>query len=175
MRLINNIFFIVYQFISFLPQSASPLPWPWPIKNGLLRSWVGGKAIEYCGKNVNIDKNAYFSRKLSIGDNSGIGANSQLQGKIIIGKNVMMGAECFKYTVNHKFSDLSTPMYKQGYEEEKTVTICDDVWIGGRVTILPGVTVGEGAIIGAGAIVTKNIPPYAVVAGNPAKVIKFRK
>ena len=53
--------------------------------------------------------------------------------------------------------------------------IGDDVWIGSRVIILPGVTIGKGAIVGAGVVVTKDVPEYAIVGGNPAKVIKFRR
>ena len=54
----------------------------------------------------------------------------------------------------------------------KSVKICDKVWLGARVTVCPGVTISEGAIVGAGAVVTKDVPPRAVVAGVPAKVIK---
>jgi len=59
--------------------------------------------------------------------------------------------------------------------DDEPVKIGDDVWIGTRVVILPGVTVGHGAIIGASAVVTKDVPPYAIVAGVPAKVVKWRK
>lgn len=66
-------------------------------------------------------------------------------------------------------------MNQQGFLPNQKVTIGDDAWIGTRVIILPGVSVGKGAIIGAGAVVTKDVPEYAVVAGVPAKVIKYRK
>ena len=86
----------------------------------------------------------------------------------------MMGPECYICTINHETDDLSVPMCKQGSKPEKPVYIGDDVWIGSRVTILPGVRIGNGAIIGAGAVVSKDIPDFAVVAGNPAKVVKYR-
>lgn len=131
--------------------------------------------VEYVGENVNIEPNCVFNYALKIGNNSGIGENSELYGDITIGKDVMMGTGCIIYTRNHKFDSLDLPMWKQGFDEVKPVIIGDDVWIGGRVIILPGVHIGNGAVIGAGAVVTKNVPDYAVVGGNPAKVIKFRK
>lgn len=66
-------------------------------------------------------------------------------------------------------------MREQGYGPVEPVEIGDDCWIGGRVTILPGVHVGNGAVIAAGAVVTKDVPPYAVVGGVPAKIIYNRK
>jgi maltose O-acetyltransferase len=66
-------------------------------------------------------------------------------------------------------------MNKQGIDVERPIVIDDDVWIGARVIILPGVHIGTGAVIGAGAVVTKDVPAYAVVGGNPARVIKMRK
>lgn len=91
-----------------------------------------------------------------------------------IGSHVMMGPEVYIYTQNHNFSRIDIPMDQQGWTEEKPVTIDDDVWIGARVTILPGVIIGKGSIIGASAVVTKDVPPYSVVAGNPAVVVKKR-
>lgn len=112
---------------------------------------------------------------MEIGDRSGVGINARINGKVIIGKDVMMGPECTIYTQNHLFDRLDIPMNKQGVSVEKPVIIGDDVWIGGRVTILPGVHIGNGAIIGAGAVVTKDVPDYAIVGGNPAKILKYRK
>lgn len=63
---------------------------------------------------------------------------------------------------------------EQGFQEEKPVYIGNDVWIGSRVTILPEVKIGNGCVIGAGAIVTKDVPDYAIVGGNPARVIRYR-
>ena len=65
-------------------------------------------------------------------------------------------------------------MRLQGYKEYPPVRIEDDVWIGARAIILAGITIGKGAIIGAGAVVTKDVSPYAICVGNPARVIKYR-
>ena len=125
-----------------------------------------------CGDNVNIEKNATFSIRTEIGNNSGIGVNAHFYGKVVIGDNVMMAPDCIIYVRNHESSRLDIPMCEQGSTEERPVVIGNDVWIGGRVIILPGVKIGDGAIIGAGSV---DVSEYDVVAGNPARVIKNRK
>ncbi len=130
--------------------------------------------LSECGKNVNIERMAMFSTKIKIGDNSGIGVRASVSGACTIGDNVMMGPDCIIYSQNHRFDDLAIPMNMQGHQEEKPVTIGDDVWIGGRVIIVPGVKIGSHSIIGAGSVVTKDVPDWAIVAGNPAKVKKYR-
>lgn len=87
----------------------------------------------------------------------------------------MMGRDCIVYTRNHKFDDITTTMRGQGFQEERPVYIGDDVWIGGRVTILPGVHIGNHCIIGAGSVVSKDIPDWAIAVGNPVVVKKYRK
>lgn len=139
-----------------------------------IRAFLAKKTMKSTGKNINIEKGAIFDRTVEIGDNSGIGINCKLYGKIVIGKNVMMGPEVYIYTSNHSFQDASIPMYLQGYEKERPVIIGNDVWIGSRVTILPGTVIGDGSIIGAGSVVTKDIEDYDIVGGNPAKKIKNR-
>lgn len=116
-----------------------------------------------------------LSSKLSIGNNSGVGINANIQGDITIGDNVMMGPEVAIYTVNHCADRIDIPMNVQGITPEKPVVIGNDVWIGTRVIILGGVKVGTGSIIAAGSVVTKSIPAYTIVAGVPAKVVKVRK
>ena len=139
-----------------------------------MRSLSAKGFIRYCGKNVNIEHGAKISSKLSIGDNSGIGVDCQCGGDITIGKDVMMGPECVIITRNHDFSRTDISMRLQGYKPEEPVTIGNDVWIGRRVMIMPGVHIGNGCIIAAGAVVTKDIPDYAIVGGVPAKILKFR-
>lgn len=130
--------------------------------------------LKECGKNVNIERNATFSTKCSIGDNSGIGQNAHIGITVTIGNDVMMGSDCLILTRNHSFSDTNVPMCLQGYDDEKPVTIGDDVWIGSRVTILGGVHIGNHCIIGAGSVVTHDVNDYEIVAGNPARVIRNR-
>lgn len=140
-----------------------------------LREMFGRMFLTQCGRNVDIEKNARFSHRIKLGTHSGIGMGARLYGPITIGDYVMMGPECWIYTQNHETGDVSVPMREQGPQPERPVTIGNDVWIGGRVTILPGVKIGNGVIIGAGAVVTKDVPDYAVVGGNPARILKMRK
>ncbi|MDI9242498.1 CatB-related O-acetyltransferase [Ruminococcus sp. YH-rum2234] len=140
-----------------------------------IRAFAARLMLTRVGVHVNIERKAQFSHTTEIGDYSGIGEKSRLYGRVIIGDYVMMGRECYIYTYNHETLRTDIPMQKQGGTAEKPVTIGNDVWIGSRVTILPGVTIGDGAIIGASAVVTKDVPPYAVACGNPAKVVKFRE
>lgn len=159
-------------FGNLLPESSSPF---FGSRCGVLRARLAKGYIESCGKQVNIDKKAIFSSHLRIGDHSGIGKNSFLQGYVQIGNHVMMGQDCLIYTENHRFDRCDCTIDSQGYQEPRPVIIEDDVWIGGRVIILPGVIIGQGAIIGAGAVVTHNVPPFSVVGGNPARIIRNRK
>lgn len=94
------------------------------------------------------------------------------KGRVEIGKYFHSGTECLIITSNHNYEGAAIPYDKMNIT--KDVKIGDFVWFGSRVTVLPGVTIGEGAIIQAGAVVVKNIPPYAIAGGNPAKVFKYR-
>lgn len=127
-----------------------------------------------CGAEVNIEKDAIFSQKVTLGDFSGIGINAKIYGECHIGAFVMMGTDVTVITRNHRFDRTDVPMMKQGFEDEKPVYIGDDVWIGDRVIILPGVHIGNGCIIAAGSVVTKDVAPYTVVGGAPAHFIKER-
>lgn len=130
--------------------------------------------LEKCGTNVNIYPGASFSSSVELGDNSDIGLRCRLNGKVIIGQNVIMAPEVLMYTVNHSTSRTDVAIKYQGTTEMKPIFIGDDSWICARAIILRGVHIGKGCIIGAGAVVTSDIPDYAVATGNPAQVIKYR-
>ena len=161
----------IYVFAKHLPESFTSIN----IGQRHIRMLCGKLILAKCGKNVNIEKNARFASTVELGDNSGLGINCRVAGKTVIGNDVMMGPNVSIYPRNHAFDRTDIPMNMQGFSEEKPVTICDDVWIGGSAVILSGVTINSGAIVAAGAVVTKDVPPYAIVGGNPAKIIKFRK
>lgn len=161
---------IYYTFAQKLPPSYSGA------KLGQMawRRFCGKLMLENCGVGVNIEKDAVFSQKVTLGDYSGIGINAKIYGECHIGAFVMMGTDVTVITRNHRFDRTDVPMMKQGFEDEKPVYIGDDVWIGDRVIILPGVHIGNGCIIAAGSVVTKDVAPYTVVGGVPAHFIKER-
>lgn len=113
---------------------------------------------------------------IEIGKGSYIGPYVCLAGagNIKIGADCLIASHTGIYANNHLFSDLSQSIMAQGTTTEGIV-IEDDCWLGTGVKVLDGVTIGRGSVIGAGAVVTKDIPPYSVAVGVPAKVISHRK
>jgi len=119
----------------------------------------------------------FYSENISIGNNVWIGPKADFDGAggIIIGDGVIFAPEVAIYSRTHNFdSDDLKAIPFDNVMLTAPVIIKDYVWIGRRVIILPGVTIGKGAIIGAGAVVSKDIPDYAIAVGNPAKVVKYR-
>ena len=162
----------LYVFAKKMPLSASKMSFG----SKRIRGFCGKLILKNCGKNINIERGAQFCSGVSIGNNSGIGENAwMLSDGITIGNDVMMGPDCMFFTSNHKSESISIPMWQQGFTEVDPIVIEDDVWIGARVIILKGVTIGKGSIIGAGSVVTKDVEPYSIVGGNPAKLIRKRK
>ena len=162
---------LYYGLAAHLPPSYSGLK----LGQKWLRGLCGKMMLASCGENVNIEKNAYFSPKVTLGDRSGIGVNAKIYGTCHIGRDVMMGQDCTIITRNHRHDRTDIPMMDQGFEEEQPVRIGNDVWIGDRVTLLPGVEIGDGCIVAAGAVVTQSIPPYSIAGGVPARILKNRK
>lgn len=141
-----------------------------------IRNYVCSQMFKKCGKSVKVGQSSLIGNgsTIEIGDYSGIGKKCVVN-NAIIGSHVMMASEVIFFSANHNFEDLTKPMRLQGLTKNRTIIVEDDVWIGARAIILPSVNkIGKGAIIAAGAVVTKDVPPYAIVGGNPAKIIKFR-
>ena len=111
------------------------------------------------GYNIEIGENFYSNHNLIILD-----AN-----KVIFGDNVLIAPNCSFYTAGHP---LEVELRNKGLEYAKPIKIGNNVWIGGNVIVLPGVTIGDNTVIGAGSVVTKDIPANVVAVGNPCKVIK---
>ena len=140
-----------------------------------------GKGVLVCEYTLLAARGAEYSTQnsfLSIGDNTFIGEFNNIRatgGEIIIGNNCNISQHCTLVSSNHSIAK-GINISEQKWDETKVgIYIGDDVWIGANSVILPGVTIGDGAVIGAGSIVTKNVPSNAIVAGNPARIIKMRE
>lgn len=130
------------------------------------------------GDNVTIAHETMIQGKVKIGNNSSVQTHTLIvgynSGEIVIGDGVRIAPFVIMIGADHKFDNPDIPIYKSGLNYNQII-IEDDVWIASRVNITAGVRIGKGSVIGAGSVVTKDIPPYSVAVGVPAKVIKTRK
>ncbi|MBD2183657.1 acyltransferase [Planktothrix sp. FACHB-1355] len=111
---------------------------------------------------------------IEIGDYTSIGPYTCMTGRDIkIGKYCLIAPHVGIFANNHVFTDPTVPIVQQGHTY-KGIVIEDDCWLGSGVKVLDGVTIGRGSVIGAGAVVTKDIPPYSIAVGVPAKVVGKR-
>ena len=142
-----------------------------------MRMFIMPFFFQKAGKNLTIRQfvTYEFPDRISIGDNVSFNEYVWLNaaGGIEIGNWVRIAPYSCIVSFDHEFADRDTPIKLQGRRIAKVV-IEDDVWIGAHVTITKGVRIGKGSVIGAGSVVTKDIPPYSVAVGAPARVIKQR-
>lgn len=133
------------------------------------------KACKEVGVNLKINGPVIGLHKgVSIGDHVSFnGCKIIGTGSITIGNYFHSGQDIVIITSNHNYEPAEAIPYDKK-RIDKAVVIKDFVWLGHGIILLPGVTIGEGAIVAAGAVVTKDVPDYAIVGGNPAKVIKYR-
>ncbi|RXK81794.1 acyltransferase [Filimonas effusa] len=108
---------------------------------------------------------------VSIGNHSLVGMSNVIIGPVSIGNNVIMAQNIVASGLNHTYTDVTLPIQAQNVTTAPIV-IEDDCWIAANVVITAGVTIGKHSVIAGGSVVTKDIPPFSVAAGNPAKVIK---
>lgn len=143
-----------------------------------IRIWYLSKVLKIMpyDKNSKFEYKIYVSdaRQISLGSFVRINENTFFQGNVNIGNHVMIAPNVSVYSKTHKYDDLNTPMVLSGETPTKTVVIEDDVWIGINAVILPGIRIGKGAIVGANSVVSKNVEPYSIVGGVPAKLIRKR-
>lgn len=129
------------------------------------------------GTQCSIGPGAMLQGNIEMGDNCSVQAYAILtgypKGKITIGNGVRIASHTVFVAANHNFDRVDIPIYKQGLQESP-IQVQDDVWIGSRVCVLSGVTIGKGSVIGAGSVVTKDIPPFSIAVGSPARVIRNR-
>src|SRR3569833_1516312 len=144
-----------------------------------LKTWICTSAVKYtCGGykgRIRVNGWSLIGRNVFLGNNvnfNGIKIYAGRTSKIQIGDNFHSGKECMIMALYHNFEGETIPY--DTTDIDKNVTIEDNVWIGHRVIILGGVTIGQGAIIQAGAVVVNDIEPCGIAGGNPAKVFKYR-
>ncbi len=158
---------------------AKHLPYSYARVWGRPARWIRlaccSRFLAGCGNHVNIERGATFGRRVWVGNYSDLGIDCKINGELHIGHNTFMGPQVMVYTTNHEFIRTDVPMMYQALTKERPVVIGNDVWIGARVILLPGVHVFDHAIIGAGAVVTKDVPEWAIVGGNPARIIRYRR
>ncbi len=117
---------------------------------------------------------AYVTGEITMGAHSTINPYTVVRGKVKMGDGVRIGAHASVLGFNHNSDDPTRPIWQQGVSA-KGIVIGDDVWIGSGAIVLDGLTIDSHAIIAAGAVVTKDVPEYAIVGGNPARVIRDRR
>lgn len=106
-----------------------------------------------------------------IGNNSRIGIGNVVIGPVTVGNNVILAQNIIISGLNHGYEDIDLPIHKQPVSTAP-IFIEDDSWIGANVVVTAGVTIGKHCVVAAGAVVTKDIPPFSIAVGNPARVIK---
>ena len=140
----------------------------------------GLQNVTFEGKNA-VPDGCNFSGKIKIGYATTLGYRNLLGGTISIGKYCQLGVDVALHATNHPISYMTTYINKNLFDgelkslkQENVIAIGHDVWLGHGVIIVGNVTVGNGAIIAAGSVITKDVEPYAIVAGVPAKEIRKR-
>ena len=167
---------LYYGFAKHLPKSTVPIIGP--IAKHLRRACVEHLFAE-CGPLINVEQGAYFGNGKQIrvlGEKVGLGKNFCCHCRILtMHSHIMMGEDVLFQGGGHVFDNPNVLIDESGNLPDTPLEICDDVWIGARTIVLPGCKrIGAHSIIGAGSVVTKDVPDYAIMGGNPAKVIRMR-
>lgn len=171
MTIKRKIFYLIYNLIAkYLPRTYMP----YSFGSKYIRSFLIKNFINECGENLNIQTNVLLSPFIEIGDNVEINENVRIRANIKIGNDVLIAPNVQLISINHEYKDTEKSIKNQG-EIAGYIHIKNDVWIGSNAIVLPNTTLSQGCIVGAGSIVTKDVPAYTIVGGNPAKVIKYRK
>ena len=174
--MVRGFYQILYYLIARkLPKSTIPVIGKLALR---MRRRCCSKMFETCGVYLNVEQGAYVGngKSIKVGNNVCFGKDFVIHGRILTVEDyLMMGEGVMFLGGSHNYGRLDIPMGHQGDKEKTPLYIAGDVWIGARVIVLPGCKyIGHGALIGAGAVVTKDVPDYAVIGGNPAKVLKYR-
>jgi len=161
-----------YAFLQYLPTSPSPgHEFAYRLRRAAVR-----RIFKSCGDDVIVKSRAYFGtgKDVIVGNRSQLGRGLRADAHLHLGDDVVMGPDVIIMSWTHDISRTDVPINQQGSIGPNPVVVGNDVWIGARVILLPGVRIGDHAVIGAGAVVTKDVPAYAVVGGVPARVLYYR-
>ena len=168
---------IINTCMTFGSKYSRPLPNGKGRASGISR---GLNQVDFEGNNK-VASGCNFNGKISIGKYTTLGYNGTYHGSISIGKYCQFGPQVSIITSNHPMHHLSTYINENLFsgelkklKEDKPTQIGNDVWVGQNVIILGGVRIGDGAILAAGAVVTKDVDDFTIVAGSPAKRLKYR-
>lgn len=131
------------------------------------------------GRGVFIGRCTYLNARggsIEIGDHANLSSHIRVgtYSRVLIGRHAIIAAFCYIGGVDHRTDRTDIPMALQGCLDKGGVVLEDDVWLGAGVIVNDGVTIGKGAVVGAGSVVTRDIPPYAVAYGVPARVVRSR-
>lgn len=137
----------------------------------IIYRWVNHGSNTHCQLNTRFSPN----RNIKLGDNVGIGYSCFFQCDVKVGNNVLIGSNAvFINSDDHIYDNIGRLMWESGRGDNYSIEVSDDVWIGHGAILLTPAKIGRGAIVAAGSLVKKDVPPYAIVGGVPAKVIKYR-
>lgn len=132
------------------------------------------KKIKSYGSGFSVHGRSYVNRNTYLGNNVKFNGMKIIgEGRVEIGDNFHSGEGCLMITQTHNYDTGEAIPYDSSYIYRE-VAVKDNVWLGSRVIVLGGVTIGEGAIIQAGSVVVKDVPDFAIAGGHPAKVFKYR-
>lgn len=140
-----------------------------------MRARLADAVAESADRTSNIEPGVRLSRGVVVRAGAGIGAGTWFlgSGRVVLGARLKMGPQCMFITNDHPIPPDGVTFSEHG-GSETSILVGEDVFMGARVTVLPGVTIGDGAAVGAGSVVSRDIPAGAVAVGNPAKVVRVR-
>lgn len=154
------------------------------LKNKFLYFWLKEQFMRYrkirygwSGVSITswvIPEQKYIAKDFTLGDFGFVGAGCTIYPKVKVGRFLLMAPDVSIIGADHEYRVVGVPICFSGRETLKETLIGDDVWIGQGAQIMVGVKIGPGAIIASRSVVTRDVPPFAIVAGVPAKIIKYR-
>jgi maltose O-acetyltransferase len=153
--------------------------WPRPVARigFATRRALAGVLFDECGPGLNLHARVSFGsgRQIHASNNVGIGQGTVFNGRgdVFLGPHLTMGPRCTFITGDHEVRSRRPLREQESFQ--RPIRVGEDVYLGAHVILLPGVTIGDGAVVGAGSVVSRDVEPYTIVAGNPIKVIGARE